>query len=277
MTLAGSSLPSVRVEEFEGPLDLLLEEVRRQNVSIEKISIAPIAARFLKYMHMAAERNLNLDIEWVHMAATLIHWKSRSLLPPDPEAQSKPDPIRDEIIQQLLAHRKEAAEELARRRSVEDTRFSRAASLPAPELTAEPEEPTFLSVWDLMQQARDIAGWVVEHRENHRHWNQTFGVEKDEVTLTEMIEYLRAELVSSVPLDALRLLGIQPTPSHRSCLFLGMLEMAREEEVQIDQSEAFAPVWLNSPAATKENPALKKGLGHTTRTRFTHGGRNTPP
>jgi len=76
------------------------------------------------------------------------------------------------------------------------------------------------------------------------------------VTVTEMIEYLRAELVSSVPLDALRLLGIQPTPSHRSCLFLGMLEMARDEEVRIDQSEAFAPVWLNSPATHEDEPAV---------------------
>ena len=53
MTLAGSSVPSVQVEEFEGPLDLLLDEVRRQNVSIDKISMAPITARFLEYMHTA--------------------------------------------------------------------------------------------------------------------------------------------------------------------------------------------------------------------------------
>lgn len=244
MTLAGSSLPSVQVEEFDRPLDLLLEEVRRQNVSIEKISIALIAARILEYMHMAAERNLNLDIEWVHRAATLIHWKSCSLLPADSQAQPKPDAIRDEIIQQLLAHRKEAAEELARRRSVEDTRFSRASSLPAPELAAEPEEPMFVSIWDLMQQARDIAGWVVEHRENHRHWNQTFGIEQDEATVSQMIEYTHGQLAAEAGLkiDGVCLLGKQQTASRRSCLFLGMLKMARNHQVKIEQHETAGPV-----------------------------------
>ena len=68
MTLpaSGNSLPSVQVEAFEGPLDLLLEEVRQQNVAIEKIAMAPIVARFLEYVRTAAERNLNLDIEWLH-------------------------------------------------------------------------------------------------------------------------------------------------------------------------------------------------------------------
>lgn len=262
MTLAGSSLPCVQVEEFEGPLDLLLDEVRRQNVAIEKISMAPIAARFLEYMHTAVARNLNLDIEWVHMAATLIHWKSRSLLPADSEAQPRPDPIRDEIIKQLLAHRKEAAEELARRRSVEDTRFSRAASLPAPELRAEPEEPTFVSVWDLIQQARDIAGWVVEHRENHHQWKQTFGVETDLVTVTDMIDYLRNELTATPDgtLDGTHLLEIQPTPPRRACLFLGMLEMARVQQLELLQNEAFGSIYLTplEPAMVTQTPTVMR-------------------
>ena len=121
----GNSLPSVQVEAFEGPLDLLLDEVRRQNVAIEKIAMAPIVARFLEYVRTAAERNLNLDIEWLHMAATLIHWKSRSLLPADAMGEPAADPIRDSLVQQLLAHRKQAAEELARRRALEHTQFSR--------------------------------------------------------------------------------------------------------------------------------------------------------
>ena len=92
-------------------------------MAIEKIAMAPIVARFLEYVRTAAERNLNLDIEWLHMAATLIHWKSRSLLPRDASGEPQADPIRDDLVQQLLAHRKQAAEELARRRSLEETRF----------------------------------------------------------------------------------------------------------------------------------------------------------
>ena len=150
---AASLPPPVQIPEFEGPLDLLLDEVRRQNVAIANISMAPIVARFLTYVGSAAERNLNLDIEWLHMAATLIHWKSRALLPRDTSEHSQKDPIRDDLIQQLLAHRKQAADELARRRAVEETRFSRSVApdgLGSPELAEESEEPGFGSVWGLI-------------------------------------------------------------------------------------------------------------------------------
>src|SRR4051812_16880187 len=121
---SGTSLPPVEVEAFAGPLDLLLDEVRRQNVAIERIAMAPIVARFLAYVRTAAARNLNLNIEWLHMAATLIQWKSRSLLPRDDREEPPQDAVRDDLVQQLLAHRKEAADELARRRVVEGTRWS---------------------------------------------------------------------------------------------------------------------------------------------------------
>ena len=63
---SATSLPSVQFRDFEGPLDLLLDEVRRQNVEIDKIAMAPMVSRFLEYMGTAAERNLNLDIDWLH-------------------------------------------------------------------------------------------------------------------------------------------------------------------------------------------------------------------
>ncbi len=249
MTLAASSLPCVQVEEFEGPLDLLLDEVRRQNVAIEKISLAPIAARFLEYMHTAVARNLNLDIEWVQMAATLIHWKSRSLLPAEPAPQPQADPIRDEIVQQL-AHRKQAAEELARRRSVEDTRFSRKTDgeFREKEEIDGIDEPPFVSIWDLMQQARELGRWVCEQRENQRQWNQTIGIEQEETTVSQMIEYLQSQLAATsvLNIDAIRLLADQPTESRRCCLFLAMLETARTQQIAIEQVETFGPMWLES-------------------------------
>jgi segregation and condensation protein A len=258
-TPAGSpaSLPSVQWEQFDGPLDLLLEEVRRQNVAIEKISMAPIVARFLEYVRTAAERNLNLDIEWLHMAATLIHWKSRSLLPSDAGGQAQPDGIRDDLVRRLLAHKREAAEELGRRRSAEGTRFSRTTD---PEFreeaaTEEAGESGFVSVWDMMQQAREIGRWVREHREGRRHLGETFGVEQDEVTVPEMIGYLRTQLAAAagLKLDGLRLLEEQPSASHRCCLFLGMLEMACDRQLEMEQNEGFGPISL-ADRVTAEPP-----------------------
>ncbi len=175
--------------------------------------MAPIVARFLEYVRTAAERNLNLDIEWLHMAATLIHWKSRSLLPADATVEPAADPIRDSLVQQLLAHRKQAAEELARRRALEQTQFSRMdgefREAAGPD---EAEDAPFVSVWDLMQQARDLSRWVQEHRESHRQWKETLGVEKDDVTVSDMIDYLWTRLGSAeATLDGASLIHEQPT------------------------------------------------------------------
>ena len=242
-----NSLPLVQVEAFEGPLDLLLDEVRRQNVAIEKISMAPIVARFLEYIRTAIERNLNLDIEWLHMAATLIHWKSRSLLPRDESGQPEADPIRNDLVQQLLAHRKQAAEELARRRSLEETRFLRPADgeLREEAATDEPEESPFVSVWDMMQQARDLSRWVQEHRESHRQWKETLGVEKDDVTVSDMIDNLWARLGSAdVTLDGATLIHEQPCASRKANLFLGMLELVRSQEIKLEQREHFGSITI---------------------------------
>jgi segregation and condensation protein A len=246
---AASLPPPIQLPEFEGPLDLLLDEVRRQNVAIESIAMAPIVARFLAYVGAAAERNLNLDIEWLHMAATLIHWKSRSLLPQDASIEPRRDPIWDDLVQQLLAHRKQAADELARRRAVEETRFSRAAAegelVTSGPAMDEPDEPGFISVWDLIQQARDLARWVEQQREDRRRWRESFGVEQDDVTVSDMMDYLRDQLATAGGrLDGVGLLESQATASRRSCLFLGMLEMARDRQLELQQDEVFGPIWV---------------------------------
>jgi segregation and condensation protein A len=234
---------------FDGPLDLLLEEVRRQRVAIEEINLAPIVARFLEYMRTAAERNLNLDIEWLDMAATLIHWKSRSLLPGDPLRGRQADPIRDDLVQRLLAHRKEAGEELGRLRAAEEARFTRAAE----SVTEGPAEPPFVTVWDMIQQARDIASWAGERREGLRRWQETIDVERDDVTVAQMMEYLgtRLNVAAGQKLDGLGLLSEQPTVSHRSCLFLGMLEMARDRKLELEQNESFGALVISDIALSR--------------------------
>jgi segregation and condensation protein A len=245
--------PSVQAPEFEGPLDLLLEEVRRQNVAIEQIAMAPIVARFLEYFGAEAGQNLNLDIEWLHMAATLIYWKSRALLPLPESEDPQKDPIRDDLISQLLAHRKQAADELARRRAVEEARFTRSAGQDqngASDSAAErATRPEVVSVWDLIQQARELAGWVEQQREDRCRWQEAFGVEQDETTVSEMMEYLREKLASgNGKLDGIGLLGNQATASRRSCLFLGMLEMAGNRQIELLQNEVFGPLFIRTSA-----------------------------
>ncbi len=204
--------------------------MRRRNIAIEQVALAPLVARYLAYMRAAASLNVNLDIEWVHMAATLIQWKSRSLLPADPLNTPVADPIRDELVQMLSAHRQQVARDLARRQLVEGVRFSR-----EPEKIAEVSDHPFLSVWDLMQQARELARWASEHRQDRLRWNQMVGVEQDDVSIGEMIVYLHTLFgtTGAVALDGLRLLSEQTSVSRRSYLLLAILELARNRQIQI--------------------------------------------
>jgi segregation and condensation protein A len=238
----------VQSEQFEGPLDLLLDEVRRQNVEIETLALAPIVSRFLDYVTEASSKNLNLDIDWLHMAAVLIHWKSQALLPANAE-RTGGDPIRDTLIQQLLAHRRQAAMELEQRRSLAARRFSRTEGALAGDEPVQPREPSDVSVWDLVRQARQLAGWVVNYREAATP-EPELRVEPDDVSVSEMMDYLRMQLPDgNTPIEGTRLLIEQTTPSRRACLFLGLLEMGRNGEVQVIQDEGFGPIWIRRALA----------------------------
>ena len=74
-----------QLEQYEGPLDLLLDLIRKQQINIYDIPIAKITAQYMEYMEQAASLDIELSAEFVYMAATLIHIKSRLLLPKDPE------------------------------------------------------------------------------------------------------------------------------------------------------------------------------------------------
>lgn len=229
-------------DPYDGPLDLLLEEVRRQRVAIERIAMAPIVARFLEYMRTAARRNLALDIEWLHMAATLIEWKSLALLPSAAE-ESPADPIRDEVVRQLRAHRKRAAADLDARQSVEGARFSRVTEPAVVE--ALPKPASFVTVWDMIEQARDLGRWAEEHRQARRQWHAAWDVQRDDVSVAGMSEFLRLALErGGGKLDGRALLGSQESLARRSCLFLAMLEMSRAGECEVTQNELFGTIWL---------------------------------
>jgi len=94
-----------------------------------------------------------------------------------------------------------------------------------------------------------------EQRENQRQWNQTFGIEQEETTVCQMIEYLQSQLAaaSDLNIDAIRLLADQPTGSRRSCLFLAMLETARTQQITIEQFETFGPMWLECRSGFTSN------------------------
>ena len=172
------------------------------------------------------------------MAATLIQWKSRALLRHDPAAPPEvADPLHQEIISLLKAHKQQLAVELARRKAEADASFFRVAEPQAPGDGAEEDAPSFLSVWDLAQQARELARWAQDYRATVTHWRETFDATPEPVTVALMSDMLRGHLAEAetLPVDALPFLLSQPSAAHRACLFLGLLEMVRGQEIAVWQ------------------------------------------
>ena len=123
------SLPlNFQVAQYEGPLDVLLDLIRKQQINIYDIPIAQITAQYLDYMQKALEMDIELGAEFVYMAATLIHIKSKLLLPSDPELEkiSPTEDPRTELVDRLLEHErfKNAAEMLQQKRLLEEAVWS---------------------------------------------------------------------------------------------------------------------------------------------------------
>ena len=115
--------PRIRLPEFEGPLDLLLYLIRKNEVDIHDIPIAPITRQYMEYLDLMKELNLDVAGEFMVMAATLIHIKSKMLVPVNPtevEGQEETEDPRDELVRRLLEFQryKEAAGLLHQKREI---------------------------------------------------------------------------------------------------------------------------------------------------------------
>src|SRR5438874_8815359 len=127
---------------YEGPLDLLLDLIRRQKLNVYDIPIATVTQQYLDYLHMMEEMDVDLASEFLLMAAQLIYIKSRMLLPPDPDAS--PEELEDpraELVRRLLEYEKfkNAAQMLYQREMIENASWSNPGPLPVEETDLEPE------------------------------------------------------------------------------------------------------------------------------------------
>jgi segregation and condensation protein A len=236
---------NVHLETYEGPLDLLLDLIRKQQLSIHDIPIAQITAQYFAYMESAAARDIELSSGFVYMAATLIHIKSKTLLPRDPELDSispEEDPRR-ELVDRLLEHEKfkNAAEMLRRKRMIEEAVWSKPR---IQEFLDQSEDPGLeVTLVDLVQTFEK----VLERLKNR----PSYSVDKEGVTVPEMIAHLRGLLEHAgraERISATRLFEGQRSKRAMICLFLAILELVKRQSVQLAQSEAFGDIDLKRGA-----------------------------
>ena len=244
-----SSPLNVHLEQYDGPLDLLLDLIRKQQINIYDIPIASITAQYLAYVQKAMELDIELSSEFVYMAATLIHIKSKMLLPRDPELDKiapEEDP-RKELVDRLLEHErfKNAAEMLQQKRMVEEAAWSNPQ---IEKFLAEDEGPGLaVSLMDLVQTFQT----VLERVKNR----PVYEIGKEEVTVTDMIRYLERVFKDSRKIDtisATELFERQRSRRAMICLFLAILEMVKRQAIALTQKDAFGDIGLKKDRAFEE-------------------------
>ncbi len=236
-----SSPLNFHLEHYEGPLDLLLDLIRKQEIDIYDIPISQITSQYLEYMQKAMELDIELSSEFVFMAATLIHIKSKLLLPTDPElAKISPeeDP-RTELVERLIEHErfKNAAEMLQQKRVVEEAMWSNPQ---IDHFLAEDEGPSLaVTIFDLVKTFQG----VLERAKNR----PIYEVGKEDISIPDMIRFLRHQLTRArrqEVLSATQLFERQRSRRGMICLFLAILELVKRQAVELTQGEAFGDIGL---------------------------------
>lgn len=222
----------VTLGEFEGPLDLLLYLIRQEQVNIYDIPVARITDEYLRYLKLMKELDLTVAGDFLVMAAQLIELKSRMLLPRDPlAAEEEIEDPRTELVNRLLEHEKfkAAAQMLWSRAIVERAVFTRA------EIETDKNNPEVaVGLFDLLSVFQEI---LARHKEE-----VMLEIEREEVTMAEMIERLRNMVRSAGELNVLRFFEQARSRRELVVAFLSVLELVRLSEILLRQSETFGEI-----------------------------------
>ena len=227
----------VKLEIFEGPLDLLLHLVKQNHLEIANIPIAQITDQYLKYLELMQALDLEIAGEFLVMAATLMQIKSRQLLPPEtltPEEQEEPDPAQ-ELIRRLQEYQKfkQAAEVLG---GMEKTRLVQFSRPTRPDGTPEQvEEFVEASLFDLLTAFSQFMQGELPRELIHE-------IIKDEFTVEEKINLLRRLTQEQERVNFAELFGQAKTKIEAVAIFLALLELIRLKEIAIRQSQLFGEI-----------------------------------
>ena len=237
-----SSPLNFHLEQYDGPLDLLLDLIRKQQIDIKDIPIATITQQYLEYMDKAREMDIDLGAEFVYMAATLIHIKSKMLLPRDPaltpEGEAAEDP-RQELVDRLLEHErfKNAAEMLQQKRMIEENVWS---NQQIKAFVSDDDDPGLTAtLFDLVKAFGEVLDRLKQR--------PTYEVESADITVGDMIRYLRDQFKESgpdQPVFIMRVFEQQRTRRGMIALFLAVLEMVRMQAVVVTQKDLFGEIAL---------------------------------
>jgi len=247
--------PRIQLPLFEGPLDLLLFLIRRDRIDIHDLPIAPITRQYMEYIELMKQLDLDVAGEFMVMAATLIHIKSKLLVPVEPteaEGEDEVDP-REELVQRLLEleRYKQAAEVLHQKGQIRAATWTRADTalprLPA----AGDEELVEASLFDLISAFKELL--------DRRKVLLAHQVEGDGRSVEDRIGELLALLKEGDSLDFLALFAAEDTKAGMIVTFLALLELIRMKRVKVYQKGLFGPIRVFRPVGPESGSGPEPG------------------
>jgi segregation and condensation protein A len=233
---------------YDGPLDLLLDLIRKQNIDVYDIPIALITAQFLDYCHQLKQTDVDSAGEFIYMASLLIHIKSKMLLPRDPSdvaGSADPEDPRRELVERLLEHErfKAAAQMLLQKRQIEEATWSNPGmrdflrEQAGGERAGELDEEIAADTVDLVRVFQSVLERLRER--------PVLNVDEDAVTVAQMIDYVKRRLVmEDRPVSLRRLLHSTHSERALICMFLAMLELVRLQAVLLHQPSELGDILI---------------------------------
>ncbi len=233
----------VKLDVFEGPLDLLLYLIKRDEVDIYDISIERITKQYLAYLEAFQVLNIELAGEFIVMAANLLYIKSRTLLPVDlqmaDEEAEEEDP-RFELIRQLIEYKKfkEAAANLRDQEALRENLFPRSPATPelAPQETLLVEE---VGIFDLIHAFQKILKRLEKKPENLRE------IFAENFTVSDKIDHVLRVMQVGISLRFEELFVDVASRTEIVVTFLAMLELIRLKQLRVRQEAHFGEIWID--------------------------------
>jgi segregation and condensation protein A len=235
----------INIPFYEGPLDLLLDLIKKQEMNIHDIQISKITSQYLDYLHQLEVQNVDVSAEFIYMAATLIYIKSKMLLPPDPLASAEEqagDP-REELVQRLLEHEKfkNAAQLLYQKQQIEENVWSK------PDKTLYNDEGTegelVVSLVDLVR----VFQQVLERKKEVTR----IELQHESFTVAQMIAQLRGQILASETSTVSLVEFFEACPSRHAMIvaFLAVLEMVKLQAIGLSQEKQFGEILIKKAKA----------------------------
>jgi len=227
----------VRLQNFEGPLDLLLHLIRKHEVDIYDIPIALITQQYLEYLDLMTEMDLDLAGEFLVMAATLIHIKSKTLLPrPDPKQDEPEEDPREALVRRLLEHQRfKAAAELLHEKEIQRSAQWARPDERVAELVGEAPEPELeVDLFSLMTAFRQVL-------ERARKRPQVY-LPAEQISIEDRIAQLESRLSEQEACGFEELFADVDSRAGMIVTFLALLEMIRLKRVRVFQQAQGGPI-----------------------------------